>query len=47
MCSIFNIDCSSFKNGCIKRLKRSVKKQMVFVLFFTGEKPFIFFLLYF
>ncbi|CUO36235.1 Uncharacterised protein [Bacteroides xylanisolvens] len=47
MCSIFNIDCSSFKNGCKKRMKRSLKKQMVFLLFFTGEKPFIFFLLYF
>ena len=45
MCSIFNIDCSSFKNGCKKRMKRSLKKQMVFLLFFTGEKAFIFFLL--
>ena len=43
MCSIFNIDCSSFKNGCKKRMKRSLKKQMVFLLFFTGEKPFNFF----
>ena len=43
MCSIFNIDCSSFKNGCKKRMKRALKKQTVSHLFFTGEKPFVFF----
>ena len=43
MCSIFNIDCSSFKNGCKKRMKRALKKQTVTHLFFTGEKPFVFF----
>ena len=43
MCSIFNIDCSSFKNGCKKRMKRALKKQTVSHLFFTGEKPLVFF----
>lgn len=44
MCSIFNIDCSSFKNGCKKRMKRALKKANgVSHLFFTGEKPFVFF----